>query len=231
MLFALHGGLLTISRTTYFVVPLRWETRLRVQHCAVSFCNDDEDSLSGKVSEENEEEAFRLAQVATLQHERGGFRWLGRCFEEGIGCEEDFKLARENLLIAVGMGSVLHQNYAPIALQDILEMRGGLFCVLSSLLLFAKKGLNIKLGQMMTTRADYAPPTFMKALSVLQDSVPSRPFSEIAEEMRREMGVEDLKQIFRSIEEKPLGAATIGQVHGAELREKWICFVFVFHLI
>jgi hypothetical protein len=32
--------------------------------------------------------------------------------------------------------------------------------------------------------------------------------------VRREFGVKDLNEIFRSIEEEALGAATIGQVHG-----------------
>jgi aarF domain-containing kinase len=95
----------------------------------------------------------------------------------------------------------LHKVYAPQCLKDILAMRG----------------LYIKLGQMMTTRADYAPPLYLKELNVLQDSVPSRPFSAIAEDVRREMGVSDLKEVFQSIEEEPLGAATIGQVHGAVL--------------
>ena len=35
-----------------------------------------------------EEEFFRLAQFAASLYERDGFRWLGCCFEEGIGCEE-----------------------------------------------------------------------------------------------------------------------------------------------
>jgi aarF domain-containing kinase len=83
----------------------------------------------------------------------------------------------------------LHDVHAPIAIRDILHMRG----------------LYIKLGQMMTTRADYAPPAFMKALSVLQDAVPARPFAAIAEDVRRELGVEKLSDLFLSIEEQPLG--------------------------
>ncbi len=55
---------------------------------------------------DDEEEAFRLAQLATLQHERDGFFWLGDCFEEGIGCKTDLNLARENYLIAAEMGNV-----------------------------------------------------------------------------------------------------------------------------
>ena len=52
------------------------------------------------------EEAFRLAQRAAALHERAGFFVLGRCFHSGIGCGEDFNLAKENLLIASELGCV-----------------------------------------------------------------------------------------------------------------------------
>ena len=56
--------------------------------------------LCGQVLEENEEEAFRFAQVAAAQRECSGFYWLGRCYRYGVGCEKDLNLARENFLIA-----------------------------------------------------------------------------------------------------------------------------------
>lgn len=97
--------------------------------------------------------------------------------------------------------SRLHRVYAPLALQDILELRG----------------LYIKLGQIMTTRADYAPPEYLKCFMTLQDAVPARPFAEIRELVRRELQVSSLDEVFLEIEELPLGAATIGQVHGARM--------------
>ncbi len=54
--------------------------------------------------DDGEEEAFRLAQLASSLHERDGFYWLGRCFENGFGCEEDLNLAEQNLVIAAEMG-------------------------------------------------------------------------------------------------------------------------------
>ncbi len=54
----------------------------------------------------DQKEFFRLAQFAALQHERDGFRLLGDCFDEGIGCEKDLKLVKENLLIAAELGHV-----------------------------------------------------------------------------------------------------------------------------
>ncbi len=63
-------------------------------------------TLCGKVWEENKEEAFRLAHLAALQHERDGFNELGDCFRSGIGCEIDLNLAKQNYLIAAELGRV-----------------------------------------------------------------------------------------------------------------------------
>ncbi len=58
--------------------------------------------------EENKDDGdfFHLSQLAASLHERDGFRWHGYSFEEGIGCEKDLKLAKENLLIAAELGHV-----------------------------------------------------------------------------------------------------------------------------
>ncbi len=62
--------------------------------------------LSVEVWRENKKEAFRLAQLAANQHERDGFHMLGFFFSEGIGCEKDLNLAKQNLLIAAKLGDV-----------------------------------------------------------------------------------------------------------------------------
>ncbi len=54
--------------------------------------------------EKNNEDAFRLAQLAAAQHERNGFYALGHCFHVGRGCEIDPRLAKENFLIAAELG-------------------------------------------------------------------------------------------------------------------------------
>lgn len=70
----------------------------------------------------------------------------------------------------------------------------------------------------MTTRADYAPPAYINEFMKLQDAVPARPFSQIASLVKSELQIDDLSDVFESIEEEPLGAATIAQVHGAVLK-------------
>ncbi len=47
-----------------------------------------------------------MTQVAASQHERDGFYWLGFCFRDGMGCEKDLNLAKENILITAELGHV-----------------------------------------------------------------------------------------------------------------------------
>ncbi len=74
----------------------------------------------------------------------------------------------------------------------------------------------IKLGQMLSTRADLLPPDLVAELSKLQDAAPPVPFPDIervvSEEMRT-LGVEP----FLSFERSPIASASIGQVHAAVL--------------
>ncbi len=65
-------------------------------------------STFGQVWGENndEEEAFRLAQFAAAKHERDGFARLGRCLRDAIGREKDLNFAKANYLIAAELGHV-----------------------------------------------------------------------------------------------------------------------------
>ncbi len=64
-------------------------------------------TLCGEVLRRNKEEAaFRFAQAAISQHERGGFYLLGRCFRDGVACERDSQQAKENYLVAAELGDV-----------------------------------------------------------------------------------------------------------------------------
>ncbi len=56
--------------------------------------------------DDNNEETFRLAQLAVSQRECDGFYMLGSCFRDGRGCEKDLNLAKENYLIAAELGHV-----------------------------------------------------------------------------------------------------------------------------
>lgn len=76
----------------------------------------------------------------------------------------------------------------------------------------------IKLGQMLSTRPDLIGVTTAKEFEKLTDNTPITPFDEILEIIRTELNQEPY-DIFESIDETPLGSASIGQVHKAVLKE------------
>jgi ubiquinone biosynthesis protein len=73
-----------------------------------------------------------------------------------------------------------------------------------------------KLGQILSTRPDLLPREFIEELSTLQDQVPPLTEAEVVSVMEEELGV-PWEDVFASIEQEPLAAGTIGQVHRATL--------------
>jgi ubiquinone biosynthesis protein len=76
----------------------------------------------------------------------------------------------------------------------------------------------IKLGQVLSTRPDLVSPAFVKELERLQDAVPPMQFEEVENIIEQELGAK-IGKLFGSFEEKPLGSASLGQVHAAQLRD------------
>jgi len=78
----------------------------------------------------------------------------------------------------------------------------------------------VKLGQILSTRADLLPPDFITCLSRLQDQVPPFPL----EDVRRILGAawgepadEVLARRFKTFDPTPLASASMAQVHAATL--------------
>jgi len=77
-------------------------------------------------------------------------------------------------------------------------------------------GLMIKVGQFLSSRLDVLPPEITKELEGLQDEVPPVPFPAIRALAEAELGA-PLGQVFASVEEVPIAAASLGQAHRAQL--------------
>jgi predicted unusual protein kinase regulating ubiquinone biosynthesis (AarF/ABC1/UbiB family) len=79
-------------------------------------------------------------------------------------------------------------------------------------------GLMIKVGQFMSSRLDVLPPEITNELEGLQDEVPPVAFPAIRALAEAELGV-TLERAFSFVDEVPVAAASLGQVHRAKLAE------------
>ncbi|HMC72601.1 MAG TPA: AarF/UbiB family protein, partial [Mycobacteriales bacterium] len=119
------------------------------------------------------------------------------------------KYGRSDLVRQAGLDPALTDEVAPVEaraegdeLAADLERLGPTF---------------IKLGQLLSTRADLLPQPYLDALARLQDSLEPFPFEVVRESIEDELGVR-LSRVFDDFDETPMAAASLGQVHGATLR-------------
>lgn len=121
------------------------------------------------------------------------------------------KYGRSDLISAAGLeGSVLPDEIAAETetapaedLANDLEKLGPTF---------------IKLGQLLSTRADLLPGPYLDALERLQDRIEPFPYEEVERIVSGELGVR-ISKAFADFEPAPLAAASLSQVHRATMRD------------
>lgn len=100
------------------------------------------------------------------------------------------------------VGSGLQSRRRAVQLRELLASLGPTF---------------IKMGQVLANRPDILRADFMAEMAVLQDDVPAFPneqaFAIVEETLGRKM-----EDVFESVSEDPIAAASIGQVYRARLR-------------
>jgi len=75
----------------------------------------------------------------------------------------------------------------------------------------------VKVGQLLSTRADLIPPIYLEALSRLQDKCEPFSFAEVEKIVEEELGVR-ISKAFSEFKSEPLAAASLGQIHYAVMR-------------
>ena len=79
------------------------------------------------------------------------------------------------------------------------------------------RGAFMKLIQMLSMRSDLLPPEVVRILSVVQSSVPPMDYSLIQEQVKKELGASP-ETLFENFEPEAFAAASLGQVHKAQLK-------------
>ena len=110
---------------------------------------------------------------------------------------------RLNEILKVLKKHHLTSGLTPVKLREILEDLGPTY---------------VKLGQIMSMRSDMLPEVYCQELTRLRTDVIPMPYetavSIIESELQR-----PVSDIFSSIEQTPLGSASIAQVHPAQLKD------------
>ncbi len=97
--------------------------------------------------------------------------------------------------------NIVKNGLTPESLRHVLEDLGPTF---------------IKIGQIMSSRTDVLPKEYCEELELLRADVKPLDIEVIKREIENELG-RPVEELFLSIDEKPLGSASIAQVHAAVL--------------
>ncbi|MDB9496940.1 AarF/ABC1/UbiB kinase family protein [Spirulina major CS-329] len=74
----------------------------------------------------------------------------------------------------------------------------------------------VKLGQLLSTRPDLMPPSYIEALTALQAKVPTVPWKDVESLIRQQLS-KPLDEVFATINTTPIAAGSIAQIYRATL--------------
>ena len=114
---------------------------------------------------------------------------------------QSYDSLRFNEIKAVLKKHQLGRGINPVKLREILEDLGPTY---------------VKLGQIMSLHSDILPRSYCDELLNLTSDVAPMPFETVISVIEESLG-EDYTTLFKSIEETPIGSASIAQVHRARL--------------
>jgi ubiquinone biosynthesis protein len=139
----------------------------------------------------------RLREIVAVFAKNGFSEFVGRGVAKKV---PDFVLPNYVQKLKVEMAEKGEENWAKIIghrLKLSFEELGPAF---------------VKFGQLLSSREDLFPVEFIDELKTLRDNVKGIPFTSVIEEIERSTG-KKYTEIFKSIEEVPIGQASIGVVH------------------
>ena len=139
----------------------------------------------------------RAAEVIKVLAKHGFQQFLS-----DTGIERMIERGQEILLRSKPEAATPAKPFA-VRVREALEELGGTF---------------IKLGQVLSTRPDLVPTDLAEELRSLRSNCPTVPYAEIRKRLEEEFG-DKLDEYFQSIDEGPLAAASIAQVHRAVLKD------------
>ena len=114
-----------------------------------------------------------------------------------------------------GLLALLESSEAELPPEEVAERQEQATCFRKRLVELGPA--YVKLGQLLSTRPDLLPEPYIRELERLQDDVGPIPLADVEHTIEEELGAR-LSKLFDRFDPEPLGSASLGQVHAAELR-------------
>ncbi len=129
------------------------------------------------------------------------------------------------VLVRHGLGDIVHRTGVAGALESagrVLRVRASEPSEQLSLPERCRRALEelgptfVKLGQVLASRSDLLPPEWVEQFSKLHEEVSELPFEALREQLEEDLGASP-HDLFDELDEQPLAAGSIAQVHRAKL--------------